>query len=219
MRPTITRVCSKTSAPHQHEPQRQSLRQRRLRILYEDVKMTFTKIPRPGRGQIVHRAVHRENLQRQASSLGPRLPAAGRVRTFASDSSSFNRSAAGDRMTAIRKMRAPSGCVFKAWLILLVRCVITSFYPRALPAFRSAGAGYRTRRKERVLPIVRDEFRPAIPQRAVASAALTGSPAYQEGYCPNEGNDLPSNGNFFLKSLNWLSHAKGVVWPWYDTAT
>ncbi len=25
--------------------------------------------------------------------------------------------------------------------------------------------GYRTRRKERVLPIVRDEFRPAIPQR------------------------------------------------------
>ncbi len=42
-------------------------------------------------------------------------------------------------MTAIRKMRAPSGCVFKAWRNLSVRCVVTSFYPRALPAFRSGG--------------------------------------------------------------------------------
>ena len=36
-----------------------------------------------------HRAVHRESLQRQAPSLGPGLPPAGRVRTFAADYFSY----------------------------------------------------------------------------------------------------------------------------------
>jgi hypothetical protein len=40
------------------------------------------------------------------------------------------------------------------------------FYP--WPVFRfpvGPAPGYRTRRKEHALPIVRDEFRPAIPRR------------------------------------------------------
>ena len=123
-------------------------------------------VPQPGRSPIFHRAVHRENLQRQAPAFGSRLPAASRVRAFASDFSSFIRPTAGDCMTVNRKMRAPSGSVFEAWRNLSVRCVITSFYPRTLSRFPVGRVpGYRSCRKEHALPIVRDEFRPAIPRR------------------------------------------------------
>ena len=63
-------------------------------------------------------------------------------------------------------MRAPSKRVFQASRNLSVRCVVTSCKPG--PECRipvGSGPGYRTRRKKHALPIVRDEFRPAIPRR------------------------------------------------------
>src|SRR5256714_13653740 len=49
---------------------------------------------------------------------------------------------------------------------LSVRCVIPSFYPRGVSRLRVGPLpGYRTSRKEHALPIVSDEFRPAIPRR------------------------------------------------------
>jgi hypothetical protein len=62
-------------------------------------------------------------------------------------------------------MRAPSGCVFEACGIYRSDVSSHLFTPGPVPLSGRAGAGYRTRRKERALPIVRDEFRPAIPRR------------------------------------------------------
>src|ERR1051326_7841441 len=53
------------------------------------------------------------------------------------------------------------------------------FTPGACPAFRSGRCqGIRTRRKERALLIVRDEFRPAIPRSGCSPALpVSASPA------------------------------------------
>ncbi len=69
----------------QHEPQQKSLRQRHLRIIYEDSEIRRglpPAIPRSDRGSILDRPLHRENLQWQAPSLGPGLSPVDRVRTF-----------------------------------------------------------------------------------------------------------------------------------------
>ena len=49
---------------------------------------------------------------------------------------------------------------------LSVRCVVPSFYPWGVSRFPVGPLpGYRAYRKVHALPIVRDEFRPAIPWR------------------------------------------------------
>ena len=59
----------------------------------------------------------------------------------------------------------------EAWRNLSVRCVITSFYPWGVSRFPVGPLpGYRTSRKEPALPIVRDEFRSAIPRSGCSPA-------------------------------------------------
>ena len=66
----------------------------------------------------------------------------------------------------MKKRRRPQNAFSQASRNLSVRCVITSFKPRAGTRFPVGPVpGYRTRRKAHALPIVRDEFRPAIPRR------------------------------------------------------
>ena len=62
------------------------------------------------------------------------------------------------------KCEGPRNAFFQAWRNLSVRCVITSDKPGPGCRFTvGSEPGYRTRRKKHALPIVRDEFRPAIP--------------------------------------------------------
>ena len=66
----------------------------------------------------------------------------------------------------MKKRGRPQNAFSQASRNLSVRCVITSFKPRAGSRFPVGPVpGYRTRRKAHALPIVRDEFRPAIPRR------------------------------------------------------
>ena len=89
----------------------------------------------------------------------------------------------------MKNMRAPSACVFQALRNLSVRCVLTSCklrpgyrlpasnecYTRPCPRIKAAfrhrceangpSPSCTTRREVRALPIVHDEFRPAIPRR------------------------------------------------------
>jgi hypothetical protein len=59
------------------------------------------------------------------------------------------------------------------------------------------------------LPIVRDEFRPAIPRSGCSPAGpVSASPAHSAYfYCRLGGNRLSSNGN---ESLDWLSQLRGA---------
>jgi hypothetical protein len=62
------------------------------------------------------------------------------------------------------KCEGPRNAFVLAWRRLSVRCVITSDKPGPGCRFTvGPEPGYRTRRKKHALPIVRDEFRPAIP--------------------------------------------------------
>src|SRR6266853_5673721 len=66
----------------------------------------------------------------------------------------------------MKKRGRPQNAFSQAWRNLSVRCVITSVTPGPGPAFRSGrcqGIGHAG--KQHALPIVRDEFRPAIPRR------------------------------------------------------
>ena len=67
----------------QHEPGRQSLRQRKMRELHQDPQTggdPHPAISRPRRPRSPHRRVHRQVLQSQAAALGAGLPLAGGVR-------------------------------------------------------------------------------------------------------------------------------------------
>ena len=79
-------VCGPACQPGhgtQHEPARQSLRQRQLRELHahsqagRDLRQ---HLPRSGRPARAHRGVHRALLQSHPAALGAWLPAAGGVR-------------------------------------------------------------------------------------------------------------------------------------------
>ena len=62
------------------------------------------------------------------------------------------------------KCEGPRNAFVQAWRNLSVRCVLTSDKPGPGCRFTvGSEPGYRTRRKKHALPIVRDEFRPAIP--------------------------------------------------------
>src|SRR5664279_1674207 len=59
--------------------------------------------------------------------------------------------------------------------------------------------GYRTRRKERALPIVRDEFRPAIPRRVARQHCP--SPLHQHHQIKAI---AASNGNYYHRTVDCL---------------
>src|SRR5438067_7247858 len=70
-----------------------------------------------------------------------------------------------NKRSRYEKRGRPQNAFFEACRNLSVRCVITSFYPWGVSRFPVGPLpGYRTSRKEPALPIVRDEFRPAIPR-------------------------------------------------------
>ena len=83
---------------------------------------------------------------------------------------------------AVQKCEGPRNAFVQAWRNLSVRCVITAGKPgprRRLPV--GLGPGYRTRREEHALPIVRDEFRPVIPRSGCSPALpVSASPASSE---------------------------------------
>ena len=83
---------------------------------------------------------------------------------------------------AVPKCEGPRNAFVQAWRNLSVRCVITAGKPgprRRLPV--GLGPGYRTRREEHALPIVRDEFRPVIPRSGCSPALpVSASPASSE---------------------------------------
>ena len=81
--------------------------------------------------------------------------------------------------------RAPRYAFFKAWRNLSVRCGLQKTKPRAgtlTASRRSAPApGKRTRREDRALLIVRDEFRPAIPRSGWSPPEpVSASPAHAD---------------------------------------
>ena len=69
-----------TRHPHQHVAHRQSLGQRRLRVVHEDAEVRGSvsqRVPRPGRRLCAHRGVPGGRLQPEAAALGAGLPLAG----------------------------------------------------------------------------------------------------------------------------------------------
>ena len=78
------------------------------------------------------------------------------------------------------------------------------FTPGACPALRSGrcqGIGHTG--KKHALPIVRDEFRPAIPQGLLASRALSASPA-PTAYHPLPGWPLETGTFYFAEKRKFL---------------
>ena len=67
---------------HQHEPEGESLRQRYLRVVYENAQVRgglSAGAPGSGRGSRLNRGLHRAGLQRKAFALSVGLPPAGGV--------------------------------------------------------------------------------------------------------------------------------------------
>ena len=88
-------------------------------------------------------------------------------------------------------------------------CVITSFYPWGVSRFPTGPLpGYKARRKEHALPIVLDEFRPAIPRSGWSPPEpVSASPTRPEssaGFHSCQHLSLNSN-----QCLNWLSQPRG----------
>jgi len=76
-----------------------------------------------------------------------------------------------------RWMKGPRKAFIQAMRKLSVRFVVTSFTPGPwFPLPVGPVPGYRTRRKEHTFPIVRDEFRPAIPRSACSPALPPSRP-------------------------------------------
>src|SRR5450759_5610136 len=96
------------------------------------------------------------------------------------------------------KCEGPRNAFFQAWRKLSVRCVITSDKPGSACRFTvGSEPGYRTRRKKHALPIVRDEFRPAIPRSGCSPALpVSASPARPDYHAPSP--RLVKTGHFYF---------------------
>ena len=144
--------------------------------------------------------------KRLHSALGYRPPA-----EFELSLTTSGPAAGINRRWPYEKRGRPQNAFFQAWRNLSVRCVVTSCKPGPGCRLPWSGPvpGYRTRREEQhALPIVRDEFRPAIPQRVARQHCP--SPLHRQSQlksiCPVGEMHLPSNGK---QCLNCLSQPRG----------